>query len=250
MKLSTLKQSKHKACVGEHSVQPVAQIVFTQDFHELLTGCLHPKGCCHISYDPKRITKESPNYVHGCSSHNIICHYQFISNGPVHSIVLVSHEGILTHPIQSLTGDGSMLRGHFDIPANAEKISIWFSYTDLCGSIHYDSDFGKNYNFPFLESDILGIMAGVDSNASSPYRLFNIEVETAAAITEVSIRLSTMIKGNYQKQNLMLQKNANGIWQLSDVPVPWNTPMRFKVLYSRDDVHYKDDNNGHYFLVD
>ena len=47
-----------------------------------------------------------------------------------------------------------MLSAALGVPADAEQLTIWFSYRTTMGAVVHDSDFGANYWFGFPGRDI------------------------------------------------------------------------------------------------
>ena len=54
-----------------------------------------------------------------------------------------------------------MLSAELGVPADAELLTIWFSYRTTMGAVVHDSDFGANYWFGFPGRDIDGLEATV-----------------------------------------------------------------------------------------
>lgn len=231
-----------------------AQITFTLDFHELITGNLVSNTDCLISYDPTRLIPANSGYVHGDPAQPVTLNYQFSSNDPVNSQVLVSRVGLLASPVLEATGLGSMLEGEIAIPADAQELIIWFSYVDSNGVTHYDSDLGKNFRFRFASQDIQLLQAVVTSDPQTPYSGFGVEVAAIPAITGVTVRFSAINVPDFPKTELPLSntgKNPDGkiIWSIFGVAVPYRANIRFKLYYVVNGIPYKDDNAGSYFMA-
>jgi len=232
-----------------------AQITYTLDFHELVTGNLKPNKHCVISYDPQRLVQQGCHYIHGDTHSFVFLNYQFITNGPVHQCALHTSTGMLKDPVISITGQGSMLHGNIFIPEGAQGLITWFSYIDDHGTEHYDSDFGTNYHFRFTDLDLALYQAVVVSDPQTPYAGFGVEVAADPAITEVSVRFGVLGNDSFAKTEVFLQssnqKTDSGdiIWSVFGIAVPYQAKVRFKLYYIINGRCYKDDNNGKYYLA-
>ena len=232
-----------------------ASIVFTSDFHELLKGELLPGNFCGISYDPLRIAPPECGFIHGSTEHPVVAHVLFAPGGIPLQIVLTSEAGILRNPVESISGQGSMLCGAFQVPADAAGISIWFTYVDAAGHIHYDSDYGKNYNFRFATLDITLRQAVVTSDPQTPYSGFGVEVAAIPSVTAVGVRFNVVNNPDFKKVDIPLTDTGNTddtgkrIWSVFGVAVPYQSIVRFKLFYVIEGVRYKDDDSGRYFIA-
>jgi hypothetical protein len=229
-----------------------SQITFTSDFHELVNGNLKPGQPLRLSYDPQRIIPAGEPYTFGDPQRPVTAHVRF---GSVSQIVLVvlSSPGMVAVPDRDATGQGSMLKAHLEVPANAEMISIWFSFTLLDGTAVYDSDFGTNFNFRFPEHDLEDLDTNVVFDREKKISLFYVHVSTTAAVDRVSVRLGRAGK-QAGKDELPLQELAPSsdshrkTWAINDVIVPTGVVIAFKVFYWIRGIRFKDDNTGHYYL--
>jgi hypothetical protein len=233
-----------------------AQITFTLDYHELLTGDLKPNTNCHISYDPLRIVPQDGTYIHGNPHQPITAHIQFSQNGAIEEKVLFSDRGITLNPHIDITGQGSMLSQEFAIPENAEEVIIWFTYIDpSTGKIYYDTDAGKNFHFRFPYQDISVLAAVVTSDPATPYSGFGVEVSAIPSITKVWVRFLAVNFPDSPKSEADLsdtgQKDSSGnkIFSAYGLAVSYHSIIRFKLYYELNGKTYKNDNSGKYFLA-
>lgn len=251
----TKKQAPARVALHRFGSEKSAQITFTLDYHELITGNLVSNASCFISYDPTRVVPANSGYIHGNPDQPVTLHYQFSANGPVSSQVLTSHIGLLSFAVLDPTGGGSMLDGEIAIPEEAEELIIWFSYVDGNGVTHYDSDLGKNFRFRFASEDIQLLQAVVTSDPQTPYSGFGVEVAAAPAITGVSVRYASINNPDFPKSQNSLsntgQTTSEGmvIWSIFGVAVPYRANIRFKLYYVINGITYKDDNAGKYFMA-
>ena len=170
-----------------HAGKP-AQITFTRDFHELVSGDLRPGAGVDIRYDPKRIVPDGEPYLFGDPGRPIVAHARFRDGDQPIARPLESQAGIVVHPDIDVTGQGSMLSTSFSVPENAERVTLWFSYPSAAGDTRYDSDYGANYcfGFPCRQIAVLGATVTGDPQASSGD--FALSVAADAAVEEVAVR--------------------------------------------------------------
>jgi len=116
-----------------------AEIEFTDDWQEILTGDLVPGGTFKVSYDSQRLNCNRDTR-YGQPAWSIYAYAQFAEDAEPENIVLepFAEEGILT--------------GEFDIPSDAQQVEMWFYnwgyYTGFSNPNCYDSEYGANYHFP------------------------------------------------------------------------------------------------------
>ncbi|BAY73982.1 hypothetical protein NIES25_03900 [Nostoc linckia NIES-25] len=231
-----------------------AQITFTLDYHELITGDLKPNVNCHISYDPLRIVPQDGTYVHGDPNQPIFVHVQFQENGPTESKKLYSPNGIISDPHINVAGQGSMLFQEVFIPSDAKKLIIWFSYLDPnTNETLYDSDFDRHFHFRWPYHDAWIRKAEVVNGSTSSTSRFELEVGTIPSITEVSANWRVINTKEALKEVTPLTdtKQTDGdtkIWTLQ-ASVPKGAVVRFKLYYKVNGERYKNDNASQYFLV-
>jgi len=241
--------------ISRHQAGKPAQITFTLDFHELVTGELRPGAPVIISYDPQRIIPPGDKYLHGDPERPIFAHIQFRADSPVISRSLISPVGKVLTPDIDATGQGSMLLARFDVPADAEQVTLWFIYESDSSGLVCDNDQGLNYQFRFPTRDIQSLDAVVTSDPATQSSEFGIKLSALPSIEAVSIRFRVVNAKDFAKTEVNLKKTGktdskgNNIWSLSDVAVPYQAVVRFKIFYWIKDRRYKDDNSSRYFLA-
>ena len=230
-------------------------LVFTEDFHQLLRGRLEPGSTVTISYDPDRIIAPGDPYVFGDPARPVVAHLQFRPGGPVIDLPLVSPAGVLEYAPTTVTGQGPMLKGVFDVPADAEWVMVWFSFVGADGSVRWDSNDGANTIFRFQHEDIRLLEAAVITPEGTPLSYFTCRVEADEAVEAITAR--------YRVTNLLtpsdcpdapLQRTGEGsggrvVWVLKGAPVPQGSVVAFDLLYYVGGRRFKDNNQGQYFIA-
>lgn len=232
----------------------LAQITFTRDYHELVTGDLKANVNCHITYDPLRIVPQDGTYVHGDPNQPIVAHVRFQENGTTESKDLWSPSGIVSDPDIDVTGQGSMLVQDFFIPDGAEEFIIWFSYLDPnTGETRYDTDDDSHFHFRWPYHDAWVRKANVVDDPASCTSRFDLEVGAIPSITQVTVNWSLVNSKEPLKEIIPLDDtkqtdDGNKIWILQQ-PVPKGAIVRFKLYYEMNGRKYKNDNASKYFLA-
>jgi hypothetical protein len=162
-------------------------------------------------------------------------------------------------PDVDLTGQGSMLSARIDMPDDAERLTVWFSYAAASGETHYDSDFGANYRFGFPSRDIEVMRATVTRRPDEPLDLFELTVSTADAVEDVAAPFFLVADPACAKHEVRLEHvdqrpdtNAGSglpsLWSAA-VEVPHGAIVRFKVCYLIGGRRITDDNTGAWYLA-
>ena len=102
-------------------------IVFDSDWGETAYGELEKSGKFAVYYDHKRLGGANNTYA--------VARYSDSSNYTY------------THELKGPVSGSSFLTTTYDIPSDAEKVILWF-YTGEGDERIYDSDYGKDYEFP------------------------------------------------------------------------------------------------------
>lgn len=231
-----------------------AQITFTSDFHELLTGDLRPGWPVTLRYDPRRIVPADDPYVFGDPKRPINAHILFREGGPVSIQALTSQVGLLTQPNYDISGQGSMLTATFPVPGDAQRVVIWFSFLASSGNMLSDNDKGANFCFRFPSFDVHILEATVVSDPATSKSSFALSIAVMDAVEDVAVRFRIVGEAE-DKQEVKLhktdQKDQEGraIWSVSEVTVPFRSTVQFKVFYWIGGTRYKDDNGGRYYLA-
>lgn len=232
-----------------------AQIRFTRDWHELLSGELRPTMPLILHYDPARIVPEGDGYMFGDPKRPITAWLDFGPGVERQAITLHSPAGMLPHPHHDATGHRSMLHARVDVPAQASGVTVSFSYLGHSGTLHRDDDLGKQYHFGFAVHDIAVREARVvEPGAAAPAR-FALRVATHADVSAVRVRFRVIDRTRTEAQEADLrpsdEREADGwcVWLLDGTPVPSGATLRYKLYYWRGGTRLKDDNAGHYYLA-
>ena len=226
-----------------------AQITFTRDFHELVTGDLRPGHPVVLSYDPFRIVPAGEPYILGDPQWPVYASVQFRDGEPATIVTLESPGGMVKHPDEDVTGQGSMLQAQLMVPDTADLVIVWFSYLTRSGATVYDNDYGKNYYFGFPSLDIAVSDATVDSHG------FAVRVAAAARVEAVLVRYRIVRHPKAERTEVKLEKTGQSdsqgwpIWSVTGVSLPSGSVVRFKVFYWIGGRRFKDDNSGFYYLA-
>jgi hypothetical protein len=236
-----------------HAGKP-AQITFTCDFHELVSGDLRPGSAVEVRYDPKRIVPKGEWYIFGDRGRPITAHACFRDGEQPILQPLESKAGVVVHPDIDVTGQGSMLSTSFSVPEDAERVTLWFSYPSTAGDTRYDSDYGANYcfGFPCRHVAVLGATVTTDPETSSGRFVLSVAVD--AVVEDVSARFYVVADPACAKSDASLRRTeeidrlGRAIWSVT-VPAPRGAVVRFKIFYRIGRHRFKDDNGGHYYLA-
>lgn len=230
-------------------------LIFTRDFHQLQRGRLEPGSTCTIAYDPRRIVPPSDNYVFGDLRKPVVAHIQFVLDGPVENLTLTSDAGVLEYAPTTVTGQGPMLKRVFDVPASAEWVMVWFTFTAEDGVVHYDSNNGANSVFRFQHEDIELLEAAVTTESGAPLSYFGCEVEADPSVEAITARFRVTNRPTpFDYPDAPLQRTSEDtadrvVWQVKGAAVPKGSVVAFDLLYYVGGRRFKDDNQGHYFIA-
>ena len=113
---------------GKNYVFPIEDpsIVFLADYQERQHGDLVPGGTFDLFYDSSRLKEGAP----------VKAQMKFLDDTVVEKALHID-EDVLPYETAVIS-----------IPNDAEKVVLWFKYTDENGKTFWDSDFGANYDFP------------------------------------------------------------------------------------------------------
>jgi Family of unknown function (DUF6209) len=232
-----------------------AQITFTMDFHELLTGDLRPGYELRISYDPLRIASAEEPVAHGDPSWPIIAHLRFGGDEPATSVELTS-AGMVETPLADPKGQhGLMLSGELVVPEDALLVSLWFTCTTTKGEQLVDNDGGATYCFRFPSQDILLRSATVASAPRAKTAEFAVELSAVPQVDKVSIRYHVVNHPQAAEGDVELAPNGEHdkegrvIWSCAGVSVPVGALIKYKIHYWIGGFRYKEDNSSSYFLA-
>jgi hypothetical protein len=239
-----------KAYVGK-----AAQITFTSDFHELLDGDLRLGEPVTLRYDPRRIVPADDPYVFGDPKRPINAYVQFRNDRPVLGQILTSPAGIVPQPKYDISGQGSMLVATVEVPSDAERVVVWFSFLAASGEMLLDNDSGSNYCFRFPGIDVHVLEVTVASSPTKDTGEFALSVAAIDIVEAVSVRFRIADNAKFGSQEVSLGKTGQKdkqqrmIWSVSGVSVPRESTVQFKVFYWLQGIRYKDDNSSRYYLA-
>lgn len=231
-----------------------AEIAFTCDFHELVTGELAPGGSVLLRYDPLRIVPPGEDYRFGDTRQPIIAHLRFHQDQPPLDVELRSLAGIVPCPDVDVTGQGTMLQADVLVPADAQLLVIWFSYRRIGGAVLYDSDYGANYRFGFAGREVGHVLASVLRRPDAGSDRFDISLDAAPPVQAVSVPFLIVGDPGFRHE-IGLQRGPAGAdaggavrWSAS-ADVPRDAIVRFKICYWIGDRRLIDDNASTWYLV-
>jgi hypothetical protein len=250
---------------------PTPSMIFLANFRELIRG--HPiRGHpCRIAYDPSRIIPvegydpqqeattpqdKYARYVSTASTAPVNAHLQFRPDGPMMIAPLSTHSGPLREGLITADGTGTMLHGEFAIPPDAEWIMTWFTFIDVYGETHFDSRFGANYLFRFIEEDLTLRDAAV-VKGSTVGSIFRCTVSCSSGVDEVVIRYRAV---NYDPdanpQSVEMVRDGTDerdatrmVWVYGNINVPSAAVIAFDLMFRVGDRWFKEDNQGMFFVV-
>jgi hypothetical protein len=145
-----------------------------------------------------------------------------------------------------------MLATSFSVPEDAQRVTLWFSYTTAAGDTRYDSDYGANYCFGFPCRHIAVLGATVASDPQASY--FALSVAADVGVEEMAVRYYLVADPTCAKTHAALRRTeesdpqGRAVWSIG-VPVPRQAVVRFKLFYRLGSHRFKDDNSGHYYLA-
>lgn len=230
------------------------QITFTSDFHELVTGDLVP-GPCVLRYDPLRLVELGDTED---EAHQIRAHVRFHPGGAEWQGKLELPAGVPLADLADPTGDGYMLSTTFELPEGCEELEIWFSCTHKDGSVHWDSDYGKNHWLRFNLADLKIGKAKIEAKTRDrqPQDTLVLEVAAKPAIDAISVRWRATSIPHFQRQVADLvageQGKAGRKWTTrgAGIPVPKGATVVFDLVYKSGERTYTDDNQGRWYVAD
>ncbi len=231
------------------------RITFTSDFHELVRGDLRPGSSVSLRYDPARIVPAVNGYKFGDPAHHIVAHVTFPPHAGAVSIPLHSPSGVLAEPDTDATGGGDMLAATVRIPEDANAMILWFTHEGPYGGTSYDSDFGRNFHFGFPTRQIGLLEATVAEGAPRRPASFTVKVAAAPEVRRVLVRMRVVGTSASPSSEHDLRRSderrADGwsVWALDPIAVPSRAVVQFKLYYWTNNIRYKDDNSGLYYLA-
>lgn len=233
-----------------------ARITFSRDFHELLTGDLCRGQPLHIAYDPRRIVPADTAARCGEPDRPVTLHARFFVGGSEMTLPLVSPAGIVDAPAKDASRRACLVEGTLLVPADADGVSLWFSYPAADGE-RQDDDYGATFRFRFPCHDLLLNRAEVVPLPTGGGAVFAVDVAAAPDIERMQVRYRLLGEGSPQVGESELSADAviadvasgRRRWTSPLVLVPAAAIVRFKLFYWIGGVRFKDDDGGNYFLA-
>ncbi len=231
------------------------RLTFTSDFHELVRGDLKPGTSASLRYDPTRIVPRTEGYAFGDPAHRIVAHVMFPPHENVVEVPLHSPSGVLAQPDTDSTGGGDMLAATLHIPDDATAMVMWFTHEGPYGRINYDSDYGRNFHFGFPSRQVALLEATISERAHFRPGAFAVKVAAAPEVRRVIVRMRVVGAAESPSTEHDLQRGSErradgwSVWDLAAVDVPAGAVVQFKLYYWTNNVRYKDDNSGLYYLA-
>lgn len=250
------------------AVVPV--MIFTANFREFIRGKPERGAACRISYDPARIVPaegydpsvdawrletRSVRYLAPETDEPVTAHLRFRADGPVMELPLSTQSGPLRNGTIRLDGRGTMLYGELTVPPDANWMEVWFTYSGLDGGLRFDSRFGQNYLFRFIEQDVEVSEAAVETLTPGIADTFRCSVVTAPEVERVVVRVRVLNDlPEPSSQELDMTRTAPGsdgrtIWRTPAIQVRAGAVVAFSVVYYIGGRHFKEDNQGVDFVV-
>jgi hypothetical protein len=227
------------------------KLIFTSDFHQLVTGDLIP-GPCLLRYDPHRIVPGSEIAGLSNTQRPITAHVRFHPAGnvwvqdlrfPPASRLIVDYDP---------TGQGTMLETDFPLPESCPELECWFSYTDDYGT-KWDSQMGANYWIRFSLHDLEIKTAQITARPTEALDLFTLAVVSVGEVDSIRVRWRYTNAINEARYEWPLEPAGLGdgkSWSLgAGAPVSSNTPLAFDLVYQANGHTYTDDNQGTWYIV-
>ena len=216
------------------------QIRFTEDFKQQTRGSLRPGQPIDLEFADSRI----PDEPTGAASLEACVQF---NKGAVVATPLRLRQGWRTiNPALTEPGEGNLWVGRFTPPAGTTEMCIWFVKTGPSGRKYYDSRFGKNYWFRFVELDLDILSATVDAKG------FHLDIETSGEVTSVEARYNILNAGavaGVLPLSVKSDKSKDKKLWVGSAPLNPKAVVSFAVVYSANGHSYTDDNQRRGYLA-
>ncbi len=229
-------------------------LVFTEDYHQLVRGQLSRNVRCTISYDPDRIVPDGDPYKFGDPNRLVRAFVKQRAYGPAQEIDLHSWSGQMEFAPTTLSGEGPTLKGEFTIAPDAEWISIWFEFTRFDGGMEYDSNLGKNFTFRFLEEELQFLDVWVQEVPGNAMDKFVCKIQSPSSIDSMTVRYRVINSSTPQSRTQVPMTKLSSLdntatWELENVWVPHAAVVQFDVEFYSAGEKVQDDNQGRFYLA-
>jgi hypothetical protein len=209
-----------------------------------------------MRYDPWRIVPRSEVLYLPASQRPVQAHINFYPMGGFWEGELRLRPGTAIEPVPDPTGQGTMLRGEFLLPAGCEELECWFSYVDDAGQTHWDSAMGANFWLRFPAHDLNLLRGAVVKLPGEGVDRLEVELESIPAVETIDLRWRfTQPADQPRRQCALISSAARDThkgWTtpVGGVPVPSGATVVFDLVYTVGGHKYTDDNEGTWFLAE
>lgn len=217
------------------------QIEFSKDWKELIKGELKAGSSFDIIYDSERLPKIRDTY-NLMPAWGIFAYVKFNSDTDNY---FLEKELEKTNKLNKMTQI-------FDIPQQAEEMTIWFKNIGRSERIAYDSDYGKNFIFRFPEKDILNVNPKLTRLWESSESSFTVYIDTHAKVDYINIRAKIEKDNEIEDLHINcahedIKRDSKGFYLYSTVP--YGAKISFYIIYWVDGRKYIANNNGEMYKV-
>jgi len=231
-----------------------AEITFTADFHQLAAGDLRAGAPVLLRYDPDRLVPAGEPWRFGDPDRPVQAHLRFRADGPVREVALASEAGLVACPDRDPTGQGSMLSARVDLPEDADRLVVWFSWETAAGATVWDSALGANYRFGFVCRELDVLHATVTRRPDAAADRFELAVQATAAAEDVTAPFVLASDPACARHELRLHRTGGDApdgkarWE-GAIDVPHGAIARFKLRYRLGTRRLTDDNATAWYLA-
>lgn len=218
------------------------QIVFTKDWQENVVGELKPGTSFEVVYDNSRLPEIRDTY-NGLPAWSILGYFKTISG---------TTENYYDKALET-PGQGEIMRQTYDIPEDADEISMWFVNTGRSGRVEYDSNYSQDYHFRFPSKDIFVSRATVATSWPTPYSGLNIEIETSQAVEKAKALCKiTAPDGDIICQDYdfkFYEAKDNRKIYILETCIVYNATVSFDIAYWVNGREFIDNNGGRHYVT-
>ena len=143
-----------QSCPQDCGACPPA-IRFQADFSEVMTGAVKQGGFVRLAYDPDRLPT-CRGVKSGLPAWTVELFYTWDLSQEAQKVTMVQVNG--------QTGEVEPVEPTIQVPPGATDIWLWAHNSDVLGCEAWDSDFGKNYQYPVFSPEELSQPIGWTGN--------------------------------------------------------------------------------------